>query len=107
MGSVYRARDRRLDRQVAIKFLPQDAVGDRDRRRRFLDEARAASALNHPSIVTIYDVADDTQESVAFIAMELVPGETLASALQRKRLPVGESVRITIHIADALDAAHA
>jgi eukaryotic-like serine/threonine-protein kinase len=106
MGAVYRARDRRLDRLVAIKFLPADAAADGDRRRRFLEEARAASALNHPGIVTIYDVGEDTQDSLAFIAMELVSGETLASALERKRLPATEAVRITIHVADALEAAH-
>ena len=106
MGAVYRARDRRLDRLVAIKFLAPDGATDRDRRRRFLDEARAASALNHPGIVTIYDVAEDTGDSVAFIAMELVSGETLASALQRQRFPAAEVLRIAIQVADALDAAH-
>jgi serine/threonine protein kinase/Tfp pilus assembly protein PilF len=110
MGSVYRARDRRLGRLVAIKFLSAEAASDRDRRRRFLDEARAASALNHPGIVTIYDVADsvehDVTDAAAFIAMELVSGETLASAMHQRRLPSADAVRIAIQIADALDAAH-
>jgi len=106
MGSVYRARDRRLDRLVAIKFLSTDAATDRDRRRRFLDEARAASALNHPGIVTIYEVGDDTRDSIVYIAMELVSGATLASKLETKPLPSGDAVRIMVQIADALHAAH-
>jgi serine/threonine-protein kinase len=106
MGSVYRARDRRLDRLVAIKFLPSDAATDTDRRRRFLDEARAASALNHPSIVTIYDVGENADASGAFIAMELVQGETLSATMQRSRLAASDAVRIAIQIADAIDAAH-
>jgi serine/threonine protein kinase/Tfp pilus assembly protein PilF len=106
MGAVYRARDRRLDRLVAIKLLPAGAAADHESRRRFFDEARAASALNHSGIVTIYDIGDSTPDSIAFIAMELVPGETLASALQRNPLPAPEAVHIAIQIADALEAAH-
>jgi serine/threonine protein kinase len=106
MGAVYRARDRRLDRLVAIKFLPSDAAGDADRRRRFLDEARAASALNHPSIVTIYDVGETAGDSAAFIAMELVDGATLADTLHSSLLPAADAVRIAIQIADAIEAAH-
>jgi serine/threonine-protein kinase len=104
MGSIYRARDRRLDRLVAIKFLPSDA--DHDRRRRFLDEARSASSLNHPGIITIYDVGEETPDNPAFIAMELVSGETLASTLETGRLKLPDAVRIAVQIVDALDAAH-
>ncbi|HEU4996781.1 MAG TPA: protein kinase, partial [Gemmatimonadaceae bacterium] len=75
MGVVYKARDTHLNRLVAIKILPADKVTNPDRRRRFVQEARAASALNHPGIVTIHDIAQD--DGVDFIAMELVAGRTL------------------------------
>src|SRR5262245_53523314 len=75
MGEVYRAKDTRLDRMVAIKVLPSEKVADPERKRRFVQEAKAASALNHPNIVTIYDI--NTCNGMDFIAMEYVPGKTL------------------------------
>jgi serine/threonine protein kinase len=84
MGVVYKARDTRLDRLVAIKILPADKVADRDRRRRFAQEAKSASALNHPGIVTIHDIAQ--HEGIDFIAMEFVPGRTLDRLIPRHGL---------------------
>ena len=81
MGVVYKARDTRLERVAAVKILSADAVADPDRRRRFSQEARAASALNHPGIVTIYDIATDGD--VDFIAMEFVHGQTLEELIFR------------------------
>ena len=75
MGEVYRARDTKLDRDVALKLLPADLAGDADRLRRFQLEARAASALNHPAIVAVYDLGQ--ADSQAYISMELVEGQTL------------------------------
>src|SRR5438552_10476657 len=75
MGEVYRASDTRLHRTVANKILPQDKVADPERKRRFLQEARAASALNHPNIITLYDIANDS--GVDYLAMEYVPGKSL------------------------------
>ena len=82
MGVVYKARDAHLDRLVAIKVLPPEKVTDPERKRRFVGEARAASALNHPHIITIYDI--DTVGGVDFMAMEYVEGQTLA-----QRMPAG------------------
>jgi serine/threonine-protein kinase len=83
MGAVYKARDTRLDRFAAIKILSGAGLDDVDRRRRFNQEAKAASALNHPSIVTIYDIA--TEDDVDFMAMEYVEGRTLEELIDRKR----------------------
>src|SRR5215203_5326437 len=105
MGEVYRARDPRLNREVAIKVLPADRVTDGDRRRRFLREARAASALNHPHIVTIHEV--ETLEGVDFLVMEYVRGKSLDALIPRHGLRVGEALRIASAVADALAAAHA
>jgi eukaryotic-like serine/threonine-protein kinase len=104
MGEVYRARDARLEREVAIKVLPVDALADETRRARFLREARAASALNHPQIVTIHEIG--SEGGVDFLVMELVPGETLARRLCRGALPLDEALRVAIPLADALAAAH-
>src|SRR5438270_9632026 len=79
MGLVYKARDTHLDRFVALKLLPPDKVADPERKRRFVQEAKAASALNHPNIVHIYDIASDGD--VDYIAMELVEGRTLAEII--------------------------
>jgi len=76
MGILYKARDTHLDRLIAIKVLPADKVSDPERRRRFVQEAKAASALNHPNIVTIHDI--DTDGDVTYMVMEYVPGQTLA-----------------------------
>ena len=105
MGEVYRARDTRLAREVALKVLSPESVADPERRRRFEQEARAASALNHPNIITIYDISSD--RGVDFIAMEFVPGKTLAHLIGRKGLPIGEALRCAVQIADALARAHA
>jgi len=82
MGVVWKARDLRLDRLVALKFLPADTIANAERTRRFAQEARAASALNHPNIVTIYEI--DSAQGHDFIAMELVSGETLEHLSPRK-----------------------
>jgi serine/threonine protein kinase len=105
MGEVYRARDTRLRREVAIKVLPPERMADEERRRRFVQEARAASALNHPNIVTIYEI--ETVESVDFIVMEYVAGQTLDSVIPKHGMPWKEALRVAIPIADALAAAHA
>jgi eukaryotic-like serine/threonine-protein kinase len=104
MGIVYRARDPRLKRDVAIKVLSPDAATDGERRARFEQEAQAASALNHPNIATIYEIATD--DGTSFIAMEYVPGRTLAEAIPRKGLNLSEALRYAVQIADALARAH-
>jgi len=105
MGAVYKARDARLDRFVALKVLPAEMVADPDRKRRFAQEARSASALNHPSIVTIYDIG--SADGVDFIAMEHVAGRTLAASIDRKGMPLAEVLKCAVQIGDALSAAHA
>lgn len=104
MGEVYRARDTRLGRDVAIKVLPQDVSADRDRLVRFEQEARSASALNHPSIITIYEIA--TAGSVSYISMELVEGKTLRELLAQGPVPTKRLAAIAAQIADALAKAH-
>ena len=104
MGEVYRARDTRLGREVAIKVLPAERLADEGRKRRFVQEARAASALNHPNIVTIHEI--ESAEGVDFIVMELVAGKTLDALIPRHGVRVGEVLRIAIPLADALAAAH-
>jgi eukaryotic-like serine/threonine-protein kinase len=105
MGVVYRAVDTKLGRAVAIKVLPPEATADPERHRRFLQEARAASALNHPHIVTIYEV--DEHDGTTFIAMELVEGEPLDAVLSKGPLPVAQGLEYAAQIAAALEAAHA
>ena len=105
MGVVYKARDSHLDRLVAIKVLPADRVADPDRRRRFVQEAKTASALNHPGIVTIHDIAQ--HNGIDFIAMEYVAGHTLDQLIRRRKLPVSEAIGYAVQMADALAAAHA
>jgi serine/threonine protein kinase len=104
MGEVYRARDTRLERDVALKILRPDLTADDARRRRFLQEARAASALNHANIVTIHEI--ESIDGIDVIVMELVPGKTL-DALIRPRMKVTDICRVAIPIADALARAHA
>jgi eukaryotic-like serine/threonine-protein kinase len=104
MGVVYKAHAQHLDRFVALKVLPVDKVSDSDRRRRFVQEAKAASALNHPNIVTIYDI--DEAEGEHFIAMEFVPGKTLGQLIGRKGLPLKDVLNYSVQIADALGKAH-
>ena len=104
MGIVYQARDIHLDRFVAIKVLPPDMVADPERRARFVQEAKAASALRHPNIVTIHDVARDAGHD--FIVMEYVAGKTLGQLIGRRCLKLKDAVRYAIQTADALACAH-
>ena len=104
MGVVYKARDLRLNRPVAIKVLPEQAAGSTDRQARFEREAKAASALNHPNIVTVYEV--DQADDVTFIVMEFIDGKTLGNVIARKGLPLTEALKYSLQIADALAAAH-
>src|SRR5262252_7629563 len=105
MGIVYKARDIRLNRLVALKVLPPDKMADEARRARFIQEAQAASALNHPNIVTIYEI--DRDGGSDFIAMELIPGRTLDAVIGRHSLKLGETLKYAIQISDALCVAHA
>jgi serine/threonine protein kinase/WD40 repeat protein len=105
MGEVYRARDPRLNRDVAIKVLPADRLADEGRRQRFLREARAAAALSHPHIVTVHEV--ESADGVDFLVMEYVRGKSLDALIPRGGLRLGETLRIAIAVADALAAAHA
>jgi serine/threonine protein kinase len=105
MGEVYRARDTRLKRQVAIKVLPQDKAADPECHRRLLQEARAASALNHPNIVALHDIYNDG--SVDYLAMEFVSGHSLDNLISSKRLSLPQVVSYGAQTADALAVAHA
>jgi predicted ATPase/serine/threonine protein kinase len=109
MGDVYRARDARLGREVAIKVLPETSARDGEALRRFEQEARSASALNHPNIITIYDIGSHPvgQETIWYIAMELVEGESLRQILWRGAMPTKELLDIAVQAAAALAAAHA
>ncbi len=100
MGVVYRARDLHLNRFVALKILPAERVADPERKRRFVQEAKAASALNHPNIIHIYDVASDA--GVDYIAMEHVEGRTLGDRIGRRGLPLKDTLKYAIQVADAL-----
>ncbi len=104
MGEVWKALDTRLDREVALKFLRQDTVGDPVRRERFIREAKAASALNHPGIVTIYEI--DRRDGLDYIAMELVRGKSLADLIDEGPVPVDRAIELAIAIAEALSKAH-
>src|SRR5215471_10579249 len=104
MGEVYRARDTRLQRTVAIKILRHDHTTDPERKRRFMQEARAASALNHPNIVTVYDIA--TELGMDYLVMEHVAGTPLDKLIPSRGLPPAGAVRHAAQIADALSAAH-
>ena len=105
MGEVHRARDERLGRDVAIKVLPAAYAHDLDRLRRFEQEARATSALNHPNILTIYDIG--THDGTPYIVAELLEGEELRAELDHGALPPRKAVDYARQIADGLAAAHA
>lgn len=104
MGEVYKARDTRLRRVIALKILPEKAVADAAQKQRFLAEAQAASKLNHPNIVTIYDISEEN--GICFIAMEYVAGATLEQANTGSGLPLKDVIKYAAQIADALTAAH-
>src|SRR4030095_6615663 len=97
MGVVYKARDKRLDRFVALKTLLPETVANPERNRRFVQEAKAASALNHSNIIHIYDI--DEADGVLFIAMEYVAGKPLDKLIGRKGLPLNETLRYAVQIA--------
>src|SRR5262245_35758164 len=106
MGEVFLAEDTRLERKAAIKFLPANAGDEPQRRPRFVPEAKAASALNHPHVCVVYDVGE-TEDGLPFIAMEFVEGQPLGDLVKQGPLEIAQAVRIAIQVADALDAAHA
>src|SRR5215813_4023617 len=105
MGEVYLAQDTKLDRKVALKLLPVNLAADRGRMNRFVLEARATSALNHPNILTVYEI--DETDSGHFIATELIEGETLRAHMKRAPMEIDEVLSVAIQIADALVATHA
>jgi WD40 repeat protein len=105
MGEVYQARDPRLGREVAVKVLPESLATDPDRLRRFEREARAVAALNHPNILTVYDVGTDADRP--YVVTELLEGETLGDRLRRGALPLREAVETAVHVVQGLAAAHA
>ena len=104
MGEVYKARDTRLDRTVAIKVLPEHVANDPDLKQRFEREARTVAALNHPHICTLHDIGN--QDGIDFLVMEYLDGQTLAQRLEKGALPLDQALTIAIEIADALDKAH-
>src|SRR5215510_13415488 len=104
MGEVYQARDDRLNRMVALKVLPAELVANEERKRRFIQEARLASSLQHPNIITIFDIG--SAEGNEYLAMELVRGRTLDSVIPQKGLRLSEALKFGVQITDALAAAH-
>ena len=103
-GEVYKARDTRLDRTVAIKVLPEHVASDPDLKQRFEREAKTISSLNHPHICTLHDIG--SQDGIDFLVMEYLEGETLAQRLEKGALPLDQALKVAIEIADALDKAH-
>ncbi len=104
MGAVYKAYDKKLHRVIALKLLKPEHLSQQDRRRRFFQEARAASALNHPHILTVYEVGEE--DGKPYIAMEFVEGETLRQKISSRAFQVKENLEIAIQIAEGLAKAH-
>ena len=105
MGEVYRARDTRLGRTVAIKVLPADVAGDPDRRARFMQEARATAALSHPNIAALYEIGED--QGHIFLVFEFVPGDTLKTLIGGRPMNLRHAIDVAVQLADALADAHA
>src|SRR5438445_8513121 len=105
MGEVYLAQDTKLDRKVALKILPADLAANQDRMRRFVQEAKAAAALNHPNIAHIYEIGES--DGTNFIAMEFVDGETLREKIYREHTELRKLLRFLQHAAEGLAKAHA
>src|SRR5205085_2355585 len=105
MGEVYLALDTRLERKIALKLLPANFTTDADRVRRFIQEAKAASALNHPNIITIHEIGE--LDGTHFIATEFIEGQTLRQQLTRGRMELSAALDIVSQVASALAAAHA
>ncbi len=104
MGEVYRARDTKLGREVAIKLLLEEVSNDPDRLARFEREARALASLNHPNVATLYGL--ETEGDTSFLVMEMIEGETLADRIERGPIPIEEAIRLFREIAEGLEAAH-
>src|SRR5579871_4468355 len=104
MGEIWKAQDTRLNRFVAVKVLTTAAAGDPERRRRFIQEAQAASALNHPNIITIHDIV--SEGNTEFMVMEYVNGKTLVDLIPKGGLRVPQVLKYSVQIADALQTAH-
>ena len=104
MGEVWRARDQKLGREVAIKTLPEEFAKDEERLARFEREAKLLASLNHPNIATIHGLEE--HNGTRFLVLELVEGDTLADRLKHGAIPVEESIKLSLQIAEALEAAH-
>src|SRR5256885_3722846 len=105
MGEVYLAQDTKLDRKVALKILPAEVAAHSDRMKRFVQEAKSASALNHPNIITIHEI--DETDSINFIATEFIDGETLRDRMRNVPMKLYDVLDVATQIASALAAAHA
>src|SRR5947208_37435 len=105
MGEVYLAQDTKLDRKVALKILPADVGAHPDRMKRFVQEAKAASALNHPNIITIHEI--DETDSINFIATEFIDGQTLRERMRSAPMKLRETLDVAAQVASALSTAHA
>jgi serine/threonine protein kinase len=104
MGEVYQAKDRKLERDVAIKILPEEFAGDSDRLDRFRREAKVLASLSHPNIATLYELEES--EELHFIVLEMVEGETLADRMKAGPIPIEESLKLSLQMAEALEMAH-
>src|SRR5271168_1085642 len=105
MGEVYRAKDTRLDRTVAIKVLPEHLSADPEAKLRFDREARAISSLNHPNLCSLFDIG--SQDDIDYLVMEYMEGESLANRLAKGALPIHQVLKISIEICEGLEKAHA